>query len=773
MSGDKMSLLDGAMLCALRGLHVIPVWRARDGECSCPSDSPTRKDVPGNRCKSPGKHPALKGWQNAGSTDNRQITHWLTNGFKGQNIGVVCGLSGVVVVDIDPRNGGEATFQKLVAELGPLPPTPTQDSGGGGTHYILARPPGHLESKLGPGVDLLHDARQILVEPSVHHSGGVYRWRPSLAPNQQALAQFPPSWLERIVRKPKASPASTIFVDAYDIRVKRARAYLAKMAPSVQGQDGSGKLWAACCKMIQGFGLDDATVKALIVEDFNPRCEPSWSESEIDHKISDAREKADAERWKVEDRPREQTVPRASGTRQQRASEHHQPRSEPDHADETKSYDTSDHSPHERFQLEASGKRMGLPAKTPQNIRIALRKLGVRLRYDLFADHEIVDGLEGFGPRLDDAAVTRIFLLIDRQYMFLADKTLFRDVVDDAARWNNFHPVRAYFDQLAWDGEPRLDRWLIAYAGAADTAYVRAVSAIVLIAAVRRIVMPGCKFDEMLILESKQGTNKSTALKILAVNDTWHTDNLSLGADTQRQMEATAGKWLVEAGELKGMGKGDVNALKAYLSRSTDEGRMAYGRKPRISPRQFIVIGTTNETGDYLRDSTGNRRFWPVRVLGFDLAALERDRDQLWAEACVREQAGESIRLAPELYDAAALEQAEREAEDPFFILLQRCLGSCGGKIRAIDCWKIVGVEPGQATQDQNSRLGSAIRKLGWERCKARFGGDNPEHAYRRGDTDGERSMRIEIEGNSPNCIVSRLNRSGVPGSDRGFAYES
>jgi predicted P-loop ATPase len=150
----------------------------------------------------------------------------------------------------------------------------------------------------------------------------------------------------------------------------------------------------------------------------------------------------------------------------------------------------------------------------------------------------------------------------------------------------------------------------------------------------------------MLILESPlQGTDKSSGLRALAFNDDWFTDDLPLGSDTRRFMEATAGKWLVEAGELKGMGRGDVAALKACLSRQRDEARMAYGHKNARVARQFVIIGTTNETEGYLRDATGNRRFWPVRIQRFDLARLRADRDQLWAEAAEAEALGESISL--------------------------------------------------------------------------------------------------------------------------------
>ena len=394
------------------------------------------------------------------------------------------------------------------------------------------------------------------------------------------------------------------------------------------------------------------------------------------------------------------------------------------------------------------------------NIKVAIRKLRVLLRYDEFSGDEVVEGLPGFGPRFDDPAANHLRLKIDSTFNFLPGLELFLAVTSDIARANRFHPVRDYLSTLAWDQETRIERWLIDYAGAPDTPYVRAVSRIVLIAACRRIRKPGSKYDEMLILESPQGTDKSSGLRALAANEDWFTDDLPLGSDTRRFMESTAGKWIVEAGELKGMGKGDVNALKQCLSRQRDEARMAYGRKNTRVPRQFVIIGTTNETDGYLRDGTGNRRFWPVRVQRFDLERLRADRDQLWAEAAEAEALGASIRLDPRLYADAAVEQEARlRGDDPMVDVLYRALGNRTGKLRVSDAFLICGLEAGKVNQDQIERFGKAIRELGWERKRRRFDGAL-EYAYVKGnDTEREveliveydphmRSVRIEVDKN-------------------------
>lgn len=273
-----------------------------------------------------------------------------------------------------------------------------------------------------------------------------------------------------------------------------------------------------------------------------------------------------------------------------------------------------------------------------------------------------------------------------------------------------------------------------------------------LVAAVRRVRSPGCKFDEMLVLEGEQGTNKSSALAIMSVRDDWFSDDLPLNADSKRVIESLEGRWIVEAAELKGMRKGDVEHLKAFLSRNTDRARMTYDRLNTVVPRQCVIFGTTNSS-QYLRDGTGNRRFWPVRIKRFDLDALKRDRDQLWAEAAHREALGEAIRLAEELWPMAAAEQQKREVEDPYFLLLQEALGDAQGKIKASDVWDILDIPTAQRGQEHNARIGEAMRQLGWERGKLRFGGKSPEHCYARG-TALERSQRLVVRNNGETLRV-------------------
>lgn len=337
----------------------------------------------------------------------------------------------------------------------------------------------------------------------------------------------------------------------------------------------------------------------------------------------------------------------------------------------------------------------------PDNIRRALAKLSIEVSYDRFGEKVFVTQ-HGHTRLLTEALHDRAWFAINETFGFLPPSDLFYRVVTDHAHNKSFHPVLDYLSRLQWDGTPRLDTWLVRYGGADDTPYVRAVGRLPLLAAVRRVREPGCKFDELLVLESKQGTHKSTAIATLCPNPDWFSDDLALGLDSQEVIERTGGKWLIEAAELKGIRHADVERLKNFLSRSVDgPARRAYGRISEERPRQFVFIGTTNSK-TYLPDSTGNRRFWPVRVRVFDVVNLRRDRDQLWAEAAQREHAGESIRLDPSLWGDAAAEQDARRQEDPWEEPLLEAIADTE-KVPVRLIWDVLGVPPFNASQSVNA----------------------------------------------------------------------
>jgi predicted P-loop ATPase len=369
------------------------------------------------------------------------------------------------------------------------------------------------------------------------------------------------------------------------------------------------------------------------------------------------------------------------------------------------------------FEWVSRGREHVPDPRSRKNVQVALIRMNVQLAYNEF-DYRVYARFHKKHVLqtvpLDDALEVRLWLNTLTYFKFLPTREFFSTVLVDEAHSNTYHPVREYLNGLVWDATPRLDRWLIASAGAADTPFIQAVSAIVLIAAVRRVRQPGCKFDEILVLESPQGWNKSMMIEVLCPDATWFGNSFRLTLSEKELIEQTAGKWLIEVPELSGMSGAEVEHLKALLSRGTDSSRLAYGRHRVDRPRQFIIVGTTNDT-EYLRDMTGNRRFWPVQVQQVDLEAIRRDRDQLWAEAAAREAAAESIRLPEHLWQAAADEQEQRRVNDPWEDELKVWLaGKTRESRREIFTW--LGKDPAKATKLDGMRLRQVMERLGWRK---------------------------------------------------------
>lgn len=233
-----------------------------------------------------------------------------------------------------------------------------------------------------------------------------------------------------------------------------------------------------------------------------------------------------------------------------------------------------------------------------------------------------------------------------------------------------FHPVRDYFNNLLpWDGVPRLDTLLVDTLGAEDTDYTRAVTRKTFVAAHRRTFHPGCKFDHVLTLVGPQGVGKSTIFARMAGQ--WFSDSLTItDMKDKTGAEKLAGNLIIEIAELAGMRKAEAESVKSFISRNEDKYRPAYGRTVQHYPRQCIIVGTTNADEGFLRDTTGNRRWWPVAVAGQGWLGRPHDLDdyyidQVWAEARLRDKEGEKLYLTGDLLEVAEHIQAESvEADD-------------------------------------------------------------------------------------------------------------
>ncbi len=369
----------------------------------------------------------------------------------------------------------------------------------------------------------------------------------------------------------------------------------------------------------------------------------------------------------------------------------------------------------------------GYPRPTMRNTVLALQRLGFTFSNDLFRHRKFVNGtmLDDHSGEISDDACALLRSFVIENFNFDPRAENVRDAVTQLCLEHTFHPIRQMLDGLSWDGVCRVDNWLIRYMGAEDTPLNRAIGRIVLIAAARRVRAPGAKFDTIVILEGRQGTGKSTALRILAGPGN-HSDNELLTLDTKAQMEAMEGVWIYELSEMSGLNKSEVGRMKAFASRDVDRARMSYGRFSEARGRQTIFIGTTNEH-KYLKDRTGNRRFLPVKTGEIDLAALARDREQLWAEVAKLEAEGESIVLPQELWTVAAAEQEERLEDDPWQEKLALVRGrAAGDEVRVLTSdllGDVLGIAVERLHNGQTKRLAALMRELGWEQAKFKIAG--------------------------------------------------
>lgn len=267
---------------------------------------------------------------------------------------------------------------------------------------------------------------------------------------------------------------------------------------------------------------------------------------------------------------------------------------------------------------------------------------------------------------VDDA---QLYMWVSVTYRVNFTDKIFQKAFATVTNERRFNPLREYICGLPeWDGVPRVDTLFIDYLGADDTEYTRAVTRKSLVGAINRVLQPGCKFDTVLVLDGKPGIGKSTILQKLGGQ--WFSDSLSL-ADTRDKTaaEKLQGCWIMEIGEMQGTRKADVDILKGFLSRQVDEYRPAYGRVVERHPRTCVIFGTTNATTGFLRDTTGNRRFWPVPVNGSGTKSVwditEDERAQIWAEAFALSAEGEDTFLDAKLEkEAAKMQQAALEYDD-------------------------------------------------------------------------------------------------------------
>lgn len=362
------------------------------------------------------------------------------------------------------------------------------------------------------------------------------------------------------------------------------------------------------------------------------------------------------------------------------------------------------------------------PRPTLHNALLALRldpSFTGKFRYDQMQHTAIFDN-----HPLEDIHTFRIHEWMQANGLNTIGLEPVREAIDIVAREHPFHPLRDWLHSLAWDGNLRLANWLHTYLGADDTEYHRVIGQMFLVAMVARIFQPGCKADYMLVLEGPQGSGKSSACRSLA-GEQYFSDalpDLSATGDAVRLAMHLRGKWLIEVSELSAFSKAEAAHLKAFLTSQVEKFTPKHARLEVTEPRQCVFIGTTNDDA-YLKDETGGRRFWPAKCSTIDLNALERDRDQLFAEAV-------------QAYLNTAQWWPDRDFERQFIAPVQESR-------RFVDAWEepvaaylavraqvtllevateAIGIPKERFNRLEQNRLSAILRTLGWEKKRSTGG---------------------------------------------------
>lgn len=672
-------MLAAALSYARKGMAVFPLWWPSGSKCACPK---------GAECGSPGKHPigdvAPQGVKNAAVRDET-IEAWWSR-YPLANIGVRTG-NGLVVIDIDPQHDGESALAALEDTYGRLPSTVESLTGGGGRHFLFksAVSVGNSASRLGRGIDVRGDGGYIVAPPSLHVSGRRYEWEASSDPGDTPFADLP-SWVLALCQSRAAGP----------------KAHSTPVPDAVIHGSRNDTLFRLACGLRAKSLSRDAILPALLATNLE-RCVPPLDEAEV-RGIADS-----ACRYEPGQVPRQHVT----GVGEP-----------PPVVGEPKSPEDWQHS----LRVDSQGRL----TKDPGNAVLVLTNSdawrGV-LAYDEFSDRilwtkspEPVSGMATPGAgEFQEHDVSYVGHWLAKRAGVTFPRTAVLDAVESAARANARHPLREYLNGLQWDGKERLSLWLATYLGANPTAYSIVVGRLWMISAVARAYQPGAQVDHMIILEGSQGAGKSSAVRILAGD--WYLGSLPDLRDVTRASDAIHGSWLVEIGELDAMRGASATRVKDFISQTADVYRPAYRRLKVRHLRSCVFIGTTNE-GAYLADPTGARRFWPVTVTSLDREALERDRDQLWAEAREAFRSGE--RWWPETDFAPTLraEQEERYEVDPWDDTVAAWLSLRRIPVGVEDILREVLEVPRERWDVPTMRrVAGILRRHGWHRQRAMVAG--------------------------------------------------
>jgi predicted P-loop ATPase len=656
-------MVEFALFYARLGWHVFPCGR------KAPL-TPCDKDANGKKIRGTG------GFYKA-STDEAQIRAWWIE-HPYAMIGVRAGeASGVFAIDPDGEVG-LANWAAIVAKHGDVPRTHQHRTPGGGHHLVFKwhadRPiKGSSGQMKGQKIDVKGQGGYFIAPPSAGKNGKRYEIAD--------LADFfefaeAPEWLyELIIKKPTETPTKTATAgepsttDRALAMVAQQRSSLGSMAtrPWVEAVL-RGEYNAVASIPSEGCQNDQLNISSMklghyvaggvideheAVDIMMRACADNGLLDETGRyacmaTIDSGMSFGKTEPKGIPERKTDNVVPLTTPARQvQRAGE-----------------------PNWRER-----KVNGNPVPSMHNARLAITALGIVCSTDTFhnktlfgyRDETFKHELQSIVGEVSDDGIIALRQLASDRFGFDLKAESTREAVKSLALENCFDPVRDLIDkaEAEWDGIERLDSMAVDYFNGEDTPINRAFVRKTMIGLVARARVPGIKFDTIMVLESKEGFNKSTAWRVLAGDENFSDESI-IGKDAREVQEQLADVWIHENADLAGMKKAEVETVKAYASRQEDRARAAFAHFLKRQPRHSIEVGTTNSK-EYLQSQTGNRRFWGMEVLkSIDIEKLKRDRLQLIGEAARYHSQGESVVLDEALWGAAADVQEERRTKDPW-----------------------------------------------------------------------------------------------------------
>lgn len=605
-----------------------------------------------------------------------------------------------LVIDVDPRNFPKD--RKVLNELDDFLGYKvvgsyfTVRTGGGGAHIYCKKP--SEQSIRGalpqyPGIETKTKGQYLVGPGSIHPDTGNLYTVHSGSPLE--LKFTCPKLIDLIARNDDLIGHEEFGPIEYtdDQQTKdRFIAYLRTAPLAIEGSSGDRTTFAVAA-VGHDFGLHPDICLELMQEHYNPRCEPPWAPQELKTKVYNAYrysgELAGAKSAQGQF-PKVQPTANPADLRCNQRGE-----------------------PFCTVFNTVTAFRLDLPDTLALNV---WTEDIIFLKPAPWHDEDVI-------PYWSDGDSAELKFFLGRERRFEPKTQNIEEALVTVAKQNKFHPIKRELEGYVWDGVPRIKDWMVKYLGVEDGVYHRNVGLKVLVAAIKRLYEPGCKFDYIMVLEGRQGIGKSRAIQILAGE---YYGDIDINLHNKETIEAMRRFWIIEASEMETHRKQESTAMKAFLSRQIDVFRVPYARRAKQFPRQSIFIGSINpehcEDIGWLKDTTGNRRYWPVACGAINIEALRAVRNQLWAEALKHYRSGTPIYFEDtKLEEAAVGEQMKRMGADAWYERIVDWLENGFGKDKKVvtvshlycDC---LGGRFASITRLEQRRLSDIMRSMGWEK---------------------------------------------------------